>query len=153
VWAGVPDNSYFYFVHSYYARPLDQRHTAGVTDYGQSFTSAISRDNIFATQFHPEKSADLGFDALPAISLLVTLTCHHHHHSVTMLLIPAIDLKDGHCVRLKQGDMDQSTTFGEDPADMALQMGEQRRTALAPGGPERRVCRQAQNYERPSAAS
>jgi glutamine amidotransferase len=60
VWAGVPDNSYFYFVHSYYARPLDQRHTAGVTDYGQSFTSAISRDNIFATQFHPEKSADLG---------------------------------------------------------------------------------------------
>ncbi|MEY4675981.1 MAG: imidazole glycerol phosphate synthase, glutamine amidotransferase subunit [Pseudomonadota bacterium] len=60
VWAGVPDNSYFYFVHSYYARPLDQRHTAGVTDYGQSFTSAVSRDNIFATQFHPEKSADLG---------------------------------------------------------------------------------------------
>jgi len=60
VWVGVPDNSYFYFVHSYYARPLDQRHTAGVTDYGQSFTSAISRDNIFATQFHPEKSADLG---------------------------------------------------------------------------------------------
>ena len=60
VWAGVPDNSYFYFVHSFYARPSDQRHTAGVTDYGQSFTSALSRDNIFATQFHPEKSADLG---------------------------------------------------------------------------------------------
>ena len=60
VWAGVPDNSYFYFVHSYYARPLDQRHTAGLTDYGQRFTSAISRDNIFATQFHPEKSADWG---------------------------------------------------------------------------------------------
>ncbi len=60
VWAGVPDNSYFYFVHSFYARPLDQRHTAGVTDYGQRFTSALSRDNIFATQFHPEKSADLG---------------------------------------------------------------------------------------------
>jgi glutamine amidotransferase len=60
VWAGVPDNSYFYFVHSFYARPLDQHHTAGVTDYGQSFTSALSRDNIFATQFHPEKSADMG---------------------------------------------------------------------------------------------
>ena len=60
VWAGVPDNSYFYFVHSFYARPLDQRHTAGVTDYGQRFTSAVSRDNIFATQFHPEKSADMG---------------------------------------------------------------------------------------------
>ncbi len=60
VWAGVPDNSHFYFVHSFYARPSDQRHTAGETDYGQPFTSAISRDNIFATQFHPEKSADMG---------------------------------------------------------------------------------------------
>ena len=60
LWQGIPDNSYFYFVHSFYARPLDQRHTAGVSDYGQRFTSAISRDNIFATQFHPEKSADLG---------------------------------------------------------------------------------------------
>ena len=60
VWAGVPDNSYFYFVHSFSARPLDVRHTAGETDYGQPFTSAVSRDNIFATQFHPEKSADMG---------------------------------------------------------------------------------------------
>jgi len=42
-----------------------------------------------------------------------------------MILIPAIDLKDGHCVRLKQGDMDQSTTFGEDPAAMALKWVEQ----------------------------
>ena len=60
LWAGVPDNSYFYFVHSFYARPLDARHTAGVSDYGQSFTSVVSRDNVFATQFHPEKSADMG---------------------------------------------------------------------------------------------
>jgi len=60
LWAGVPDNSYFYFVHSFYAKPLDVRHTVGVSDYGQLFTSALSRDNIFATQFHPEKSADMG---------------------------------------------------------------------------------------------
>jgi imidazole glycerol-phosphate synthase subunit HisH len=60
LWSGVPDNSYFYFVHSFYAKPLDMRHTAGETDYGQPFTSAVSRDNIFATQFHPEKSADMG---------------------------------------------------------------------------------------------
>ena len=60
VWAGVPDHSHFYFVHSFYARPSDQRHTAGVTEYGQSFTSALARDNIFATQFHPEKSAEHG---------------------------------------------------------------------------------------------
>ena len=60
LWQGIPDNSYFYFVHSFYARPLDARHTAGVTEYGQSFTSVLARGNIFATQFHPEKSADLG---------------------------------------------------------------------------------------------
>ena len=60
VWGDVPDGSYFYFVHSYYTRPSDARHSAGVTDYGQRFSSAIARDNIFATQFHPEKSADQG---------------------------------------------------------------------------------------------
>jgi glutamine amidotransferase len=60
VWAGVPDGSWFYFVHSYYARPVDAGHGAGETDYGGRFTAAVSRDNIFATQFHPEKSADHG---------------------------------------------------------------------------------------------
>jgi glutamine amidotransferase len=60
IWGGVPDNSYFYFVHSFYARPSDARHSAGVADYGGSFTAAIARDNIFATQFHPEKSAGHG---------------------------------------------------------------------------------------------
>ena len=60
VWAEVPDGAYFYFVHSYYARPSDPRHSAGETDYGSRFTSALARDNIFATQFHPEKSAEHG---------------------------------------------------------------------------------------------
>ena len=60
MWAGVPDGAWFYFVHSYWAEPSDPRHTAGVTDYGSRFTCAVARDNIFATQFHPEKSADHG---------------------------------------------------------------------------------------------
>jgi len=60
IWRGVPDAAYFYFVHSYYARPSDARHSVGVTDYGGRFTSALARDNIFATQFHPEKSAEFG---------------------------------------------------------------------------------------------
>ena len=60
IWAGVPDGSYFYFVHSYHARPSDARHSVGEADYGGRFTAAIARDNIFATQFHPEKSADQG---------------------------------------------------------------------------------------------
>jgi glutamine amidotransferase len=60
IWQGVPNDSYFYFVHSFYARPSDARHTAGTASYGQRFTAAIARDNIFATQFHPEKSATQG---------------------------------------------------------------------------------------------
>jgi glutamine amidotransferase len=60
LWEAVPDNAYFYFVHSYYARPSDPRHSVGETDYGVRFTSALARDNIFATQFHPEKSAEHG---------------------------------------------------------------------------------------------
>jgi len=60
LWAGIPDDSWFYFVHSYYARPQNPAHTAGETQYGVVFTSAVARDNIFATQFHPEKSAAMG---------------------------------------------------------------------------------------------
>ncbi|MBV8503647.1 MAG: imidazole glycerol phosphate synthase subunit HisH [Paucibacter sp.] len=60
MWAGVPDDSWYYFVHSYYADPSDARHSAGESDYGGRFTCAVARDNIFATQFHPEKSAALG---------------------------------------------------------------------------------------------
>jgi imidazole glycerol-phosphate synthase subunit HisH len=57
LWAGIPNRAWFYFVHSFYAEPSDAHHSAGVTDYGARFTSAVARDNIFATQFHPEKSA------------------------------------------------------------------------------------------------
>ena len=60
IWAGVPDDSYFYFVHSFYARPANPAHCAGQADYGAPFAAAIARDNIFATQFHPEKSAEHG---------------------------------------------------------------------------------------------
>jgi imidazole glycerol-phosphate synthase subunit HisH len=60
LWQGVADGSYFYFVHSYYVRPSDARHSVGEAEYGARFTAAIARDNIFATQFHPEKSAEQG---------------------------------------------------------------------------------------------
>ena len=60
LWQGVPDNAWFYFVHSFYAEPAEARHSAGSTEYGTRFTSAVARDNIFATQFHPEKSANDG---------------------------------------------------------------------------------------------
>jgi glutamine amidotransferase len=60
LWNDIPDGSYFYFVHSYYAVPASPQHTAGETQYGAAFTCAVARDNIFATQFHPEKSASTG---------------------------------------------------------------------------------------------
>jgi glutamine amidotransferase len=60
LWHGIADEAYFYFVHSYYAQPSDPRHSVGQTDYGSRFTCALARDNIFATQFHPEKSAEHG---------------------------------------------------------------------------------------------
>jgi glutamine amidotransferase len=60
IWTGVPDGSFFYFVHSYYTVTKQARDSAGEADYGGRFTCAVARDNIFATQFHPEKSADQG---------------------------------------------------------------------------------------------
>ena len=57
---GIPDNSNFYFVHSYYADPEDQGVVAAVTEYGPRFCSIIAVDNLIATQFHPEKSGTLG---------------------------------------------------------------------------------------------
>ena len=60
MWVGIPQDSYFYFVHSYHAIVDNPLHDAGQTEYGVRFTSVIARDNIFATQFHPEKSAEHG---------------------------------------------------------------------------------------------
>jgi glutamine amidotransferase len=60
VFEGIPDNSYFYFVHSYYPDPEDRSWVAGETEYGVRFASVLARDNVVATQFHPEKSGDLG---------------------------------------------------------------------------------------------
>ena len=60
VFDGIPDESYFYFVHSYYADPEDKDIVAGVTNYGIDFCSAVAWDNVAAVQFHPEKSGTVG---------------------------------------------------------------------------------------------
>jgi len=64
LWRGIADGSRFYFVHSFYCEPADASLAAGRTSYPHSFTSAIARDNIFATQFHPEKSSVAGLTLL-----------------------------------------------------------------------------------------
>jgi len=64
LWNAIPDDSRFYFVHSYFVDPVDRQSIAGVTDHGLPFTSAIAHANIFAVQFHPEKSAHAGLKML-----------------------------------------------------------------------------------------
>jgi glutamine amidotransferase len=64
VWEGVPDGTRFYFVHSYYPQPADGAMVAATCAYGVTFTCAVARDNIFAVQFHPEKSQDSGLRLL-----------------------------------------------------------------------------------------
>ena len=64
LWRDIPQDSRFYFVHSYYLQPADAALTVGRTHYGFGFSSAIARDNLFAVQFHPEKSAQAGLRLL-----------------------------------------------------------------------------------------
>jgi len=60
IFQGIADHSYFYFVHSYYPRPNDPDVVIGETDYGVAFPSVVAKDNVVATQFHPEKSGETG---------------------------------------------------------------------------------------------
>jgi glutamine amidotransferase len=64
IFKGVQDEAFFYFVHSYYVEPEQKELIAGTTDYGIDFASAVVRDNIWALQFHPEKSGDAGLQIL-----------------------------------------------------------------------------------------
>ena len=68
--AGLPESPYFYFVHSYYVEPTDPGVVAGTTEYGIRFTSVIWRHNLFATQFHPEKSQATGLQLLKNFAAL-----------------------------------------------------------------------------------
>lgn len=61
---GIPDDSYVYFVHSYYLKAEDEACVAAMTDYGMKIHAAVEHDNVFACQFHPEKSSDVGLHIL-----------------------------------------------------------------------------------------
>ena len=64
LWRDVPDNSRFYFVHSYYVKADDSEKITGTTNYGTEIVATLAADNIFATQFHPEKSQTVGLTML-----------------------------------------------------------------------------------------
>ena len=71
IFDGIPDGSYMYFVHSYYVQPEDPDTIATTTDYGIHFTSMIAKGNLFATQFHPEKSQNIGLQMLRNFGSLI----------------------------------------------------------------------------------
>jgi len=71
VLSDIEDNAFFYFVHSFYVVPEDKGIIATTTDYGTTFTSMVWKDNVFATQFHPEKSQDLGLKVLAGFGKFV----------------------------------------------------------------------------------
>jgi glutamine amidotransferase len=64
IYKGIPSGSFVYFVHSFFPKPLDESIVATTTDYGQTFASSVWRGNVFATQFHPEKSQNIGLQLL-----------------------------------------------------------------------------------------
>ncbi len=72
--SGIPDKSYFYFVHSYYVVPEDESIITTTTDYGIKFASMVSKDNVFAVQFHPEKSQALGLRILKNFGDIVSMS-------------------------------------------------------------------------------
>ena len=110
----ISDNSYFYFVNSYYCEPNDESIVAATTDYGREFCSIFAKGNIFGAQFHPEKSGNAGLQLLKnfyAMSL----------KEQTITIIPAIDIKNGKCVRLTQGKFDREIIYDDDPVRVAKQ--------------------------------
>jgi len=72
IWEGVDDEAYVYFVHSLYPVPVNKEIVCAETDYGATFTSAIASKNVYGTQFHPEKSGDIGLKILKNFAKIVT---------------------------------------------------------------------------------
>ena len=112
---GIPNGSHFYFVHSYYADPADESVVAGYTRYGVDFCSAAAWHNVFAIQFHPEKSGDVG------LRLYRNFVEHvkSDKRDMAWKSSPAIDLRGGRCVRLYQGDYARETVYSDAPAEVA----------------------------------
>lgn len=70
---GIPDGTYFYFVHSFYPHPTDPEVTLAVTEYGKEFTSIVEKDHVYGTQFHPEKSGKAGETLLRNFSCIIRM--------------------------------------------------------------------------------
>jgi len=110
---GIGKEDYLYFVHSYFPEPANDENCGHKTNYGREFCSSVLQGNLFASQFHPEKSGRIG------LRLLKNIISKVKKGKLNMLVIPAIDLKGGKCVRLKQGVAENETVYSDDPVAMA----------------------------------
>ncbi len=119
---GVPSESYFYFANSYYVQ-VSSEYVLGMGKHSDTFAALIRRDNFYGVQFHPEKSGKMGLQFLENF-------CKLENESVSkkqkpMEIIPAIDLIDGKCVRLSQGNYRRKTEYNTDPLEMAKKFEKQ----------------------------
>ena len=134
----IEHESYFYFDHSYYADPEDKSIIVASTDYGEDFASVVAKDNIYAVQFHPERSQALGLQVLQnfmkikstagsvskpsaGVSATASPTAPVERGRLSKItIIPAIDIIDGKVVRLKQGKFDKEKVYSGDAVAFAM---------------------------------
>ena len=112
MFAGLGERPWVYFVHSLHGVPDDPTTVAATCEYGSTVNAAFRQDNVFAAQFHPEKSAT------PASRCSATSCASppvSRRDAAAVELYPAIDLRGGRVVRLAQGDYDAETVYGDDP--------------------------------------
>ena len=101
---GVAEGSYVYFVHSLYPDPADQVNSSHRTEYGTTFTSAVASKNIYGTQFHPEKSGDIGLKILKNFA-------KDNCKVIKMQLFQQLTLMGGKIVRLTQGEAETAKCY------------------------------------------
>ncbi len=112
LFSDIPDVFYTYYAHSFFV-PADEAYTLAHSIYGSTkIASIVQKNNFFGVQFHPEKSGDVGMQILKNFCELETV-------QNKTLILPAIDIINGQCVRLYQGDYDKQTTYGNSPLTQA----------------------------------
>ena len=144
---GVPDGAFFYFVHSYYPDPARAEDVALATEHGAPFCAAVARDNVFACQFHPEKSQARRACALACRGS--SMPREPTTLSARMLIFPAIDLLGGTAVRLEQGRRESAKVYAERPGRSRQRFAAARR----PAAPRRRSRRRVRARRRRAATN
>ena len=127
---GVAENSYVYFVHSFYVESGAE--TIAMCDYGVNFSAAVQHKNFYAVQFHAEKSGAVGERILENFFKSICRDNRIKQGNLNMIeIIPAIDLIDGKCVRLSQGDFAQKKIYSENPLEVAKEFEDKRFAAAS----------------------